>query len=397
MTSQTARGEGPYRGEPRVWEAAVGRGEDCLKANARRYRVKARNPARAALTTLKRDNMSMVGAFDANLHIAVYPGDNPSGNPVAVLAMGGDVKSPQLVLKYARLQPDDTPLHKRGGPLDRAALHHELPTAARRRAEDQLGYQGFRELITSDYWERELTLYCGTAAVLAAIGFPMSPGVFVVGAIILLIRGLVRLLGQEIRIQLRRRRMIHDPSLQSVLSTSAVRRLFAHGLQVPPEMLGQSLATKVLRGAVTVPDLKGSYALNLFVDEDSRIAAGGLRPAQLDKAVPEANREVTPEDIAHSDNVLTVVFRRPKRRRRHADAAAQRGGYGAGAEPAAAAGADKVDLDDLGALSKTPAKVDIDDLGGSRKSTAKQRPTDADDEDEVVDAEVIDEEQMYKR
>jgi hypothetical protein len=395
MTSQTARGEAPYRGEPRVWEAAVGRGEDCLKANARRYRVRARNPARAALSTLKRDNMSMVGAFDANLHIAVYPGDNPSGNPVAVFAMGGEVKSPQLVVKYARLQPDDTPLHQRGGPLDRAALHHELPTAARRRAEEQLGYQGFRELITSDYWERELTLYCGTAAVLAAIGFPMSPGVFVVGAIILLIRGTVRLLGQEVRIQLKRRRIIHDPSLQSVLGTSAVRRLFAHGLQVPPDMLGRRLATKVLRGAITVPDLKGSQALHLFVDEDSRIAAGGLRPAQLDKATPDANRDVTPEDIAHSDNVLTVVFRRPKRKRKQTDERGQSFGAAA-AEPTGASGPDKVDLDDLGAQSKTPAKVDIDDLGGSRKGKAQQHPQHGDDED-VVDAEVIEEDEMYKR
>jgi len=395
MTTQSARGEGPYRGEPRVWEAAVGRGEDCLKANARRYQVKARNPARAALTTLKRDNMSMVGAFDANLHIAVYPGDNPSGNPVAVFAMGGEVKSPQLVVKYARLQPDDTPLHQRGGPLDRAAMRDELPTAARRRAEEQLGFQGFRELITSDYWERELTLYCGTAAVLAAIGFPMTPGVFVVGAIILLIRGLVRLIGQEIRIQLKRRRIIHDPSLQSVLSTSAIRRLFAHGLQVAPESLGQSLATKVLRGAVTVPDLKGNQALNLFVDEDSRIAAGGLRPAQLDKAVPEANREVTPEDLAHSDNVLTVVFRRPKRKRKPAEAATQ--SFGAGAEPAPAPGPDKVDLDDLGAQSTTPAKVDIDDMGGAGKSASRQRPRHGEDDEDVVDAEVVEEEHMYKR
>ena len=396
MTTQSARGEGPYRGEPRVWEAAIGRGEDCLKANARRYRVKARNPARAALTSLKRDNMSMVGAFDANLHIAVYPGDNPSGDPVAVLAMGGDVKSPQLVVKYARLQPDDTPLHQRGGPLDRAALHREMPTAARRRAEEQLGCQGFRELVTSDYWERELTLYCGTAAVLAAIGFPMTPGVFVVGAIILLIRGLIRLLGQEIRIQIRRRRMIHDPSLQSVLSTSAVRRLFAQGLELPPDMLARQLATKVMRGHVTVPDLKGSHALHLFVDEDSRIAAGGLRPAQLDKAVPEVNREVTPEDLEHSDNVLTVVFRRPKRRRPQMEAEpAQTSGAGTNVEPAEA-GPDKVDLDDLGAQSTRPAKVDIDDLGGSRRSKARQRPQHGDDED-IVDAEVVEEEQMYKR
>ena len=396
MTTRSQRGEAQHRGAPRMWEAAVGRGEACLKANARRYRVKARNPARAALTTLKRDNMSMVGAFDANLHIAVYPAENASGNPAAVFAMGGDIKSPHLVMRFARMQPEDIPLHQRGGPLDRDALHHEMPTAARRRAEDRLGFQGFRELITSDYWEQELSLYCGTAAVLAAIGFPMSPGVFVVGAIILLLRGVVRLAWQELRIQLKRRRIRHDPALQSILSTTAVRRLFARTLNMPPEGLSRRLGHTVLRDAVTVPDLTGEHALHLYVDEDSRIAAGGLRPAKLDTAVPAEDREVTAEDLMHSDNVLTVVFRRPKRRKQaRPDAKAQQAPpVDARPEHAGHAAQTKVDLDDLGAKSP-PAKVDIDDLGGGRR---KHEPAHhGNDDDDVVDAEVVEEEKMYRR
>lgn len=396
MTRQSANGGGQHRGQPRVWEVAVGRGEDCLKANARRYRVKTRNPARAALTTLKRDNMSTVDAFDANLHMAVYPGDNPSGNPVAVFAMGGEVKSPRLVLRYARMQPDSTPLHQRGGPLDRWALHREMPTAARRRAEEQLGFLGFREIITSDYWEQELGLYCGTAAVLAAIGFPMSPGVFVIGAIILLFRGLIRLTGQEIRIQLRRRRIIHDPSLQQVLSTTASRRLFARGLNMPPEALASRLSHTVLRGSVVVPDLQGQNALRMYVDEDSALAVGGLLPARLDTAMPASNRDITPEDLWHSDNVLTVVFRRPKQRpKREAAEPTQTSGAGTNVDPAPAT-PEKVDLDDLGAKSKTPAKVDIDDMGARSQEHAKEDDGE-EGEDEIVDAEVVDEERTYRR
>lgn len=394
MTTGSHRGDGHYRGEPRMWEAAVGRGETCLKPNARRYRVTARNPARAALNALKRDNMSMVAAFDANLHIAVYPADNASGNPVAVFAIGGEIKSPQLIMRFARLQPDDVPLHQRGGPLDRDALHHEMPTAARRRAEEQLGFQGFREVINGDYWEQELTLYCGTAAVLAAIGFPMSPGVFVVGAIILVFRGVIRLTGQEIRIQLRRRRIRHDPALQSVLNTSAIRRLFARMLNTAPESLAQRLGHTVVRGAVAVPDLVGEHALHLYVDEDSRVAAGGLRPAKLDTAVPAEDREVTPEDLTHSDNILTVVFRRPRRRRqpRPAESAQAAPPVDARPEDAGQAAQAKVDLDDLGAKSP-PAKVDIDDLGGARGKHEHAHHDDA----EVVDAEVVEEERMYRR
>jgi hypothetical protein len=394
MTTGSHRGDGHYRGEPRMWEAAVGRGETCLKPNARRYRVTARNPARAALNALKRDNMSMVAAFDANLHIAVYPADNASGNPVAVFAIGGEIKSPQLIMRFARLQPDDMPLHQRGGPLDRDALHHEMPTAARRRAEEQLGFQGVREVITGDYWEQELTLYCGTAAVLAAIGFPMSPGVFVVGAIILLFRGVIRLSGQEIRIQLRRRRIRHDPALQSVLNTAAIRRLFARMLNTSPETLTQRLGQTVVRGAVTVPDLVGEHALHLYVDEDSRVAAGGLRPAKLDTAVPAEDREVAPEDLTHSDNILTVVFRRPKRRRqpRPAESAQAAPPVDTRPEDAGHAAQAKVDLDDLGAKSP-PAKVDIDDLGGARGKHEHPRH----DDEEVVDAEVVEEERMYRR
>lgn len=393
MTTDAAQGSTPHRGAPQIWEVAVGRGEDCLKANARRYRVKARNPARAVLSTLRRDNMTMVDALDADLHIAVHPGDNPSGKPVAVFSLVGEPKSPKLALRFARLQPPETPLHQRGGPLDRMALHKEMPCAARRRVEEQLGYKGFREFISSVYWERELTLYCGTAAVLAAIGFPMTPGVFVVGAVLLLCRGLIRLSVQEIRIQFARRRIVQDSSLQAVLSTTAVRRLFARAVDIAPENLQGRLGQTVLRGAVTVPDINGDHALNMYVDEDSRVAVGGLRPARLDSAVPSEDREITAEDLTASDNVLTVVFRRPKKRRKAVKNAL---GEIESAEvmDEQPEETDKVDLDDLGKESKLPAKVDIDDLGGAR--SPQSRHGKGTEEEEIVDAEVIEEDQMYR-
>jgi hypothetical protein len=392
MTAQPASDKGAYRGAPQIWEAAVGRGEDCLKANARRYRVKGRNPARAALNTLRHEKLTMAEALHGNVNIAIYPAESPAGNPVAVFGLAGNPKSPQLVVRLARLQPPEMPLHRKGGPLDKAALRDEMPAAARQRAEEQLGSGGLRELVRSRYWERELTLYCGTAAVLAAIGFPMTPGVFVVGAVILFFRGLVRLAAQEARIRLLKRRIAQDPNLQSVLNTTAIRHVFAQALDIASDKLQERLARTVMRGALTVPDLNGDHAVMMYVDEDSRVAAGGLKPAQLDGAVPAEDRDILPEDLSSSDNVLTVVFRRPKRRanviEKPNSAAAQTQEDG---DFTPRPGPPKVDLDDLGAQSKVPAKVDIDDLGGANRERGR-----AGGDDEIVDAEVIDEEQMYR-
>jgi hypothetical protein len=404
MTADAASGSSRPKGEPQLWEAALGRGEDCLKANARRYRVKARNPARAALSTIKRENMMMAEALRADLHVAVYASGNTSGNPVAVYSVSGTEKAPRLILRFARLQPPEQPLHMRGGPLDRDALKDNIPAAARFRAEQRLGFRGVRELKTTSHWENELTTYCGTAAVLAAIGFPMTPGVFVVGAVILLVRSLARLIVHEVRLQILRRKIAKDPTLQSVLSTTAVRHMFARTLRIPPTELDTQLSKIVLRGTVIIPDLRANHALSMYVDEDSRVAAGGLRPAQLDSAVPLEHRRISPEDLTHSHNILTVVFRRPKRKRppHH---------LRNGAEPAESTpppssvyddtqrvDTSKVGLDDLGAEAKVPAKVDIHDLGRNRnRNRRRQQAEPPEDEEEIVDAEVIEEEDMYRR
>lgn len=387
MSAQSGNGQTQHRNAPKLWESAIGRGEDCLKANARRHRVKARNPARAALSALRHDNLTMTAAQDANLHVAVYDGDDPSGNPHAVFALQGTTGSPQMVLRFARLQPSDTPLHQRGSPLDRSALQNELPRAARLRAEDRLGFRGVREIVTTSYWEREFTLYCGTAAVLAALGFPMTPGVFVVGAIILALRGLIQLTSQELRLQILKRKIAGDESLQTILNTTAIRHLFAESIGIQPETLNRRLAQTVLRGAVTVPDLHGEHSLHMYVDEDARIAVGGLRPARLEVALPAENAEVTPEDLNNSDNILTIVFRRPKRRDKNVKQSAQKQENETRAEDAA-----KLDLEELGRESKVPAKVDIDDLGGARQKNAQHSP-----EDEIVDAEIIEDEQKHRQ
>ena len=382
-----------------AWETAVGRGEACLRANARRYKVKARNAARAALTTLRRHGITITEAQTSNLHIAVYDPGRPN-LPKAVYAVAGDERAPELQLRYARLQSQDTPLYQRGGPLDRVALRAGMPRAARFRAEEQLGTRGLREVMNEQFWEREISLYVGTAVVLAAFGFPMSPGVFVVGGVLLLIRGAFWLLAQELRLWRAKRRIAADESLQPILHTAAIRRLFATGLGIAPDSLDSRLAATVLSGQVIVPDLTGGYSLHMYVDEDAAVAVGALRPAQLNEAVPAEEPDVVSEHISASANLLTVVFRKPKRVRMPQEREREHS-----VPEARPKEAPKVDLDDLGRQAKKPAKVDFDEIGRKgrdlapapanpspptkRPHTGKNTET-ADIEDaDVVDAEVV--------
>lgn len=377
--------------EPRPWEAAVGRGGDCLKANARRYRVIARNAARAALQTLRRHRIGIAQARKAELHIALYAPDDTSGCPKAVFRIGGSASAPELQLCYARLRDPETPLYNPGGPLDRNAVRAEMPEAARRRAEGQLGIRGLRDVLREEFWQREISLYTGTALFLAALGFPMTPGVFVVGGVLLLIQGAIRLARNEVRIRLLARRISRDETLHPALHVAAVRRLFARDARLEPEDLAARLARTVLRGDVTVPDLTGADSLKMYVDEDARIAAGGLRPRPVAAESDHHAEPPTPDDLYASENVLTVVFRRPKRLRRTDE------GTASAAEPAPESGADgKLDIDDIGQESRVPAKVDIDELGKSGGKT-KSGKTSAEDEDvEVVEAEVIPPEEFFK-
>ncbi len=376
--------------EPRPWEAAVGRGGDCLKANARRYRVIARNAARAALQTLRRHRIGIAQARKAELHIALYAPDDTSGCPKAVFRIGGAPSAPELQLCYARLRDAGTPLHSPDGPLDREAVRAEMPEAARRRAEAWLGIHGLRDVLREEFWQREISLYTGTALFLAALGFPMTPGVFVVGGVLLLIQGAVRLARNEVRIRLLARRISRDETLHPALHVAAVRRLFARAAGLEPEDLAARLARTVLRSEVTVPDLTGADSLKMYVDEDARIAAGGLRPRAIAAESDHHAEPPTPDDLYASDNVLTIVFRRPKRLR------------GADEETACAAesapkgsGDGKLDIDDIGQESKVPAKVDIDELGKSGAG-GKAGTTPKDEEVEVVEAEVIPPEEFFK-
>jgi len=388
----------------RAWEAAVGRGEDCLRANARRYKVKARNPARAALSTLRRHGITIAEAQAGNLHLAIYDPEAPN-RPRAVYAVAGRDEAPELQLRYARLHSPETPLHRRGGPLDRQALARAMPGAARFRAEEQLGTRGLRDVLDERFWEREISLYTGTALVLAAFGFPMSLGVFVVGGVILLLQGGMKVLRNELRLRLARRRIARDESLQPVLHTAAIRRLFAEGLNIAPDKLDSRLGATVLSGQVVVPDISGGYRIHLYIDENAAVAVGGLRPARLDAAMPAEEPEVVAEHLTMSENVLTVVFRKPKQARRPATADSD-------AAPTPPSQQDaKVDLDDLGRQSRRPSKVDFDEIGRKRprrtpptpptgSSVARRdtrtpaKPTtpataDLDDMAEVEDAEVV--------
>lgn len=387
--------------QPRPWEAAVGRGADCLKANARRYRVVARNAARAALQALHRHRIGLVQALNAELHIALYDPEHAAESPRAVFRIAGSHKSPELHLCYARLQESAAALQAQGGPLDRESVQSEMPHAARRRAESQLGLHGLRAVLTEHFWQREITLYTGTAMFLAALGFPMTPGVFVVGAVLLLIQGAVRLAIHESRIRLLRRRIVRDETLHPALHTAAVRALFARSVGIAPEQLETQLAHTVLGGQVVVPDLGGEHALRLYVDEEARIAAGALRPAWRTEGGRELAPEIAPEDLTASENELTIVFRRPKRVRLNPDAQSETDAGAQSAESAPAGQPAKVDIDDIGEKSKVPAKVDLDELGGAKRrragvSDSGDGQDGSDDDVEVVEAEVIPPEEFFK-
>lgn len=385
-----ARAKAP---EPRPWEASVGRGGDCLKANARRYRVVARNAPRAALQTLQRHRIGIARAQNAELHIALYEQNDSSGVPKAVFRVGGTPQAPELQLCYARLRDSEAQLYRPGGPLDKDAVIADMPGAARRRAEAQLGTGGLRDVLDETFWQREISLYTGTAVFLAALGFPMSPGVFVVGAVLLLMQGAIRLAKNEFRLYLAKRRMVYDETLQPALHAAAVRRLFARDVGLDVRDLEARLGQTVLRGEITVPDLSGDNSLKIYVDEDARVAAGALRPLHLGGAKANKGEAPVVEELDASENILTVVFRRPKRVRMAKPDDEVQSDDGA-ARP------QKLDIDDIGQKSKVPAKVDLDELGrGDRQDNvaASERPnTRRDDEDvEVVDAEVISPEEFF--
>jgi hypothetical protein len=284
------------------WEAAIAAGPACLRANAPRFRVRARNPARAALAALRRRGLDAAGACASEITIAVYLLPD-AGRPRAVFAMAGRPDAPVLHLRWADLLPPDAPCAGPGGPFDAAAIARELPTAARRLAQRYLGSSGLREVLRGAFWQREATLYSSTALVLSAFGFPMSDGVFVVGGVLLLLQGAVRLGLFELRLAARMRALRRDPAAASQLRAAATRTVFArsHGIAGTD---GEPRRV-VLRHQAAVPDLTGPQPLRLLVDEDAAVTTGGPDGALGSDGDGFA--------LPDSDNCLTVVFRRPRR------------------------------------------------------------------------------------
>lgn len=389
MEPNTAKAIPAAAPQSQNWEAAVGRGESCLRASARRYRVVAQNAPRAALSALRRHGLSTADAQEANVHIAIYSTERERDEPLAVFAVGGTVNAPCLCLRFARMQ-----VGQEASEVANAAvrLGGELRRAARRRAEAELGQSGLREVLNDRFWEREISLYTGTALFLAAFGFPMSLGVFVVGGIVLLAQGAIRLTWKQLRLSIRTARLAGDPALQQDLRESAVRAAFAARYGVNPD--AQPRGRGVMKGELTVPDLHGDNALHLFLDEGVVATVGGIGPQASAYGDPAEG------NLPDSDNVLTVVFRRLRRPKPKAEEAEK-----SAAEQKEEA--KKPDLDDIGREALGPGKVDVDDIGSRRalrslrgKANAmlpspasardSTRPRE-EDEIEVIDAEIVEE------
>ena len=299
------------------WEGAVGRDAACLRATAKRYRVRARNPARAALMALQRHGLDGPSAREAGACVAIYLLPD-SRSPRAVFAVGGTHDAPALHLRAADLLPPVSPLLGSGGPFDAAAIEAEIPRAARRRAQARVGSSGLREVLHGTFWQREATLYSSTAMVLAALGFPMSAEVFAVGGVVLLLQGAVRLALRESRIALATSRLRADPAAAETLRSDAVRTLFAraHGIAGRD---GQP-RRRILREAAAIPDLCGAARLHVLLDEDAAVTTG---PAGGQPGPTAAGSEADDPQLPPSDNQITIVFRRPARRPADAPAPAQ--------------------------------------------------------------------------
>ena len=302
-TAETRDGvQGPARERPGLpqWEAAVASGARCLNPTSARYRVQARNPARAALAALKRHGVTGEQARARGLCIAIHMLPDTT-HPRAVYALAGTVGSPMLRLRYARLLPGTSDLLSGGAsPFDAGAVAREVPKTARRWAQARVGSNGVTEVLRGTFWQREATLYCSTALVLSALGFPMSAEVFAVGGILLMMQGAIRLIAHESRILALAKLFLRNPVHAGHLRQDSQRMLFLRG----HDLLGPTgrQIRRVLREQAAVPDLTGASRLMLLIDEDAAVTTG----AGAYGIVPE-------ETLPESDNVLTVVFRRPRK------------------------------------------------------------------------------------
>ncbi|MBK1668626.1 hypothetical protein CKO28_11355 [Rhodovibrio sodomensis] len=338
------------------WEAAIAPGARCLNPTSARYRVQARNPARAALAALQRHGLTGEQARGWGIGIAVHLLPD-TGHPRAVYAVDGPAGSPMLQLRYARLLPGTSELLTGGeSPFDAGALAREVPKTARRWAEARVGSSGITEVLRGTFWQREATLYCSTALVLSAFGFPMSTEVFAVGGILLMMQGAVRLIVHESRIFALARSILRNPEHVGQLRADSQRMLFlrGHALLGPA---GRQIR-RVLRERAAVPDLTGPSRLMLLLDEDAAVTTG----AGAYGIVPE-------ETLPESDNVLTVVFRRP--RKPDMPPPAETAASSGDAPPTA-----------VGAPAGLPAR------------RANHRPAEV-DEVEVIEAELLDPEAYY--
>ena len=282
------------------WEAAIAPGPRCLNPTSARYRVHARNPARAALAALKRHGLTGEQARARGMCVAIHLLPDTT-RPRAVYALDGPAGSPMLRLRYARLLPGTSELLSGGAsPFDAGAVAREVPKTARRWAQARVGSSGVTEVLRGTFWQREATLYCSTALVLSAFGFPMSAEVFAVGGILLLMQGAVRLVAHESRILALTRSFLRNPVHAGHLRQDSQRMLFlrGHDLLAPT---GRQIR-RVLRERAAIPDLTGASRLMLLIDEDAAVTTG----AGAYGIVPE-------ETLPESDNVLTVVFRRPRK------------------------------------------------------------------------------------
>jgi hypothetical protein len=335
----------------------VAPGPRCLNPTSARYRVQARNPARAALAALKRHGLSGEQARAWGMCVAVHLLPDTT-HPRAVYALAGPAGSPMLRLRYARMLPGTSDLLTgRDSPFDASAVQREVPKTARRWAQARVGSNGVTEVLRGTFWQREATLYCSTALVLSAFGFPMSAEVFAVGGILLMMQGAVRLVAHESRILALTRSFLRNPVHAGHLRQDSQRILFLRG----HDLLGPTgrQVRKVLRDRAAVPDLTGTSRLMLLIDEDAAVTTG----AGAYGVVPE-------ETLPESDNLLTVVFRRPRK-----PEVAARATSPAPAEPAAAP------ADHAGLPTAVPARVPAE-------------PVEMEDV-EVIEAELLDPEAYY--
>jgi hypothetical protein len=110
----------------------------------------------------------------------------------------------------------------------------------------------------------------------------------------------VRLIAHESRILTMTRLFLRNPVHAGHLRQDSQRILFLRG----HDLLGPTgrQVRRVLRERAAVPDLTGASRLMLLIDEDAAVTTG----AGAYGIVPE-------ETLPESDNVLTVVFRRPRK------------------------------------------------------------------------------------